>query len=124
MSSGESVRVTAEAESSVYARLVAAVTPVVPVCEPAIYGGDAEAYCTYNATEMPEGFGDDAPHALRYLLQLHYFCPLAGNPLPTVRQLRQAVFDAGFTYPTMEDASDLDGRHYVLEFEEVGGVNG
>lgn len=112
------------AEPSVYARLVAAVLPIVPVCEPAVYGGDAEAYCTYNATELPEGFGDNAPHAVRYLLQLHYFCPLPGNPLPTVRQLQCAVADAGFTYPSLEDASDLDGRHYVLEFDGVGGIDG
>lgn len=98
--------------------------PIVPVCEPAVYGGDAERYCTYNATELPAGFGDDAPQAVRYLLQLHYFCPLTGNPLPTVRQLQAAVLAAGFTYPSMEDASDLDGRHYVLEFEGVSGIHG
>lgn len=103
---------------------MAAVLPIVPVCEPAVYRGDQERYCTYNTTELPAGFGDDAPHAVRYLLQLHYFCPLPGNPLPTVRRLQAAVQAAGFTYPSMEDASDLDGRHYVLEFEEVGGIYG
>lgn len=117
-------KATIAAEPSVYARLVAAVLPIVPVCEPAVYGGDAEAYCTYNATELPEGFGDNAPQSVRYLLQLHYFCPLMGNPLPTVRQLQRAVADADFTYPSLEDASDLDGRHYVLEFEGVSGLNG
>ena len=98
--------------------------PTVPVCEPAVYRGDQECYCTYNATEVPAGFGDDAPHAVRYLIQLHYFCPLLGNLLPTVRQLQAALLAAGFTYPSMEDASDLDGRHYVLEFEGVGGICG
>lgn len=55
--------------------------PIVPVCEPAVYGGDEERYCIYNATELPAGFGDDAPQAVRYLMQLHFFCPLLGNPL-------------------------------------------
>ena len=89
-----------------------------------MYSGNEESYCTYNATELPENFGDNAPHAVRYLLQLHYFCPLLRNPLQTVRKLQCAVADAGFSYPSLEDASDLDGRHYVLEFEEIGDVDG
>ena len=123
MNFGASGRVT-EVDDSVYARLVEAVLPVVPVCVPAVYGGEAESYCTYNATELPDNFGDNAPHAVRHLLQLHYFCPILGNPLPAIRQLQAAVLNAGFTYPALEDASDLDGRHYVLEFEEVGRLYG
>lgn len=96
----------------------------MPVCESGVYTGDADTYCTYNATELPDSFGDNSPHAVRYLMQLHYFCLLRQNPLPTVRLLQRAVADADFTYPSVEDASDLDGRHYVLEFEGVSGVNG
>ena len=35
---------------------------------------------------------------------------------------RQALFQAGFTWPRSEDASDQDGRHFVFECETAEGV--
>lgn len=105
-------------------RIRAAVLPVVPICEPDFYDGEAETYCTFNMEEIPTAFGDDAPHAVRYLIQLHLFAPGWPKP-PSTRQLRKqlcrAVLDAGFTYPEVTNASEKEAQHYVLEFEGVDG---
>ena len=105
-------------------RIRAAVLPVVPVCEPDDYEGEAETYCTFNMTELPIAFGDDRPRAVRYLIQLHLFAP--GYPKrPSTRQmrwdLRRAILDAGFTAPEIVNASERKVQHYVLEFEGVDG---
>lgn len=102
--------------------IIAAVTPVVPVCVPDLYDGNAEAYCTFNYTEVPDVFGDDEPHQIRYLVQLHYYCPTGENSLATRRALFRAILDADFTAPEIENASDETDQHYVFEFEALGGV--
>lgn len=105
-------------------RIRAAVLPVVPVCEPDFYDGLESIYCTFNMNEIPTAFGDDAPHAVRYLIQLHLFAPGWPKP-PTTRQLRwdlrRAILNAGFTAPEITNASEKDEQHYVLEFEWVDG---
>ena len=60
------------------------------------------------------------PRARRWLLQLHYFCPLGYDSVATRVKLCRALHSAGFTYPSEENASDRDGQHYVLEFEGLG----
>lgn len=106
---------------SINERIITAVTPVVAVCEPNYYEGEEEVYCTFNVTENPVAFGDNAPHAIQYLPQLHYYLPLKQNSLATRRALCRAIRDAGFTYPSVTDASDESGQHYVFEFEDVDG---
>ena len=103
------------------AMLREAVLPIVPICEPELYEGEAEEYCTFNATEIPEGFGDNGPRAIRYLFQLHWFLPRGKRPMKTKRELCRAVLEAGFTYPSVENASDQDSQHFVLEFEGIDG---
>lgn len=102
-------------------RIAAAVEPVVAVCVPDEYNGEAEEYCTFNYTEIPEAFGDDAPELIRYSVQLHYFCPLGRNSLSTRQKLRRAILAADFTAPEVIPASDETGQHYVFEFEVLGG---
>ena len=103
-------------------RIVAAVTPIVPVCMANVYTGDAEEYCEYNATEIPDAYGGNRPWAIRYLVQLHWYFPLRSDPRAVKRQIRQAVMaQTGFTCPTVTDASDLDSGHLVFEFEAVDG---
>ena len=100
----------------------AAVEPLVGVCVPGIYTGDAEEYCTYNYNEIPAAFGDNRPHAVRYLVQVHWFLPLKQRPHPKKKALRRALLAVrGFGAPEIEDASDELGQHYVYEFEAVDG---
>ena len=104
-------------------RLCEAVRSVVAVCVPIAYDGDETEYCTFNIDDSPELEGDNVPTQMRHLIQLHYFCPPAGqfDPRSTRRALCRAVLAAGFTYPEVTDAGDLEGGHLVLEFEDVDG---
>ena len=103
-------------------KIRAAVEPLVPVCVPGIYTGEAEEYCTFNDTEISAGFGDNRAHAVRYLVQLHWFLPLKRRPHPKKKALRRALMAVrGFAAPTITDATDGDGQHYVYEFEAVDG---
>ena len=111
----------------VYEAIRAAVLPIVPVCEPDIYRGEAEEYTTFSMTELPAAHGDDEPRAVRYLVQLHYFLRRTDRPRSphkTKRALCRAVLDAGFTYPEVTNAGEADWQHYVLEFEGVEGFAG
>lgn len=112
---------------SINATIKAAVEPIVPICVPDLYSGTATEYCTFNYTELPDSFGDETPGAIRYLVQLHYFCPYIGkngsyfNPYTKKKQLKNALLNAGFTYPSVTNASDADGQHIVFETEYVDG---
>ena len=99
----------------------AAITPIVPECVPDQYGGTATEYCTFNYSEIPDAFGDELPGAIRYLVQLHYFLPTGTNPCAKKKQLKNALLNAGFTYPSVTNASDADGQHYALECEYSDG---
>lgn len=107
---------------SISERIKAAVTPIVPEFASDVYTGDADSYCVFNATEMPYGFGDNRPRAIRYLAQLHWYFPMRTDPRDTKRALRAAVGSLrGCTWPTVTDARDLSGGHLVFEFEAVDG---
>ena len=104
-------------------RIREAVTPIVPEFASVVYTGDADSYCVLNATEMPEGFGDDRPRAIRYLAQLHWYFPLRTDPRDTKRALRAAIGGLrSCTWPTVTDATDRDGGHLVFEFQAVDGA--
>ena len=116
---------------SINERIIEAVTPVVSVCVPEPYDPDSEAavleYCTFNYTELPDDFGDDGPEVIRYLIRLNYYAPLSAvngasnNTLNTRKALRKAIHGAGFTYPSIENATDNEYQHFVYEFEDVDG---
>ena len=106
--------------------IIQAVTPIVPVCVPDMYQPDAgetpaEVYCTFNYTELAEGIGDNAAHLTRALVQVHYFAPLKASTLAVRHALRDAIAAVdNFTLPSIENATDETGQHYVLEFDAVG----
>lgn len=99
--------------------LVATVTPVVPEVQADRYTGDAPEYCTFNYTEDADAIGDDGSGETVYYIQLHYLLPLGRDGYATRRRLRDAVVAAGFTRPTVTNASDDTDQHWVLEFEGV-----
>lgn len=106
--------------------IIAVVSPVVPVCVPDILVTKAgetppERYCTFNYTELAEGIGDNAAHLTRALVQVHYFAPLRESTIKTRHALRDAIAAVDdFTLPSIENATDETGQHYVLEFDAVG----
>lgn len=107
---------------SIEAKIISAVTPIVEVCVPTLYEGKEAEYCEMNVEEMPTAHGDDVPHALRYLVQLHYYFPPVGhNPNAKKKALRRALGAQDGTTPTVTNASDEVSGHLVFEFEMVDG---
>ena len=106
---------------SINKRIIDAVVPIVPDCVPDHYEGETEEHCTFQYSEIPESFGDDSPEAIRYMIQLHYYAPSGLNTLTIRKALRRSIHGAGFTYPSVENASDELCQHYVLEFEDMDG---
>ena len=89
---------------------------------PILYTGTgAVKYIVWNYSVIPAVFADSAPHAARYLVQIHLYWPHRENPTDTLRQIDWAVFNAGFTWPSMTDASDSEGQHWVLECQYADG---
>lgn len=109
------------------AKIVAAVTPIVAICEPDEYTPEsgeatAEEYCTYNFDSIPMGFGDNAPRSTRDLVQVHWYLPKGRRPHEKRLALCRALYKAGFTYPSVQNASDSTGQHWVFECETLGEV--
>ena len=109
-------------------QIIAAVTPVVPVCVPDLLVTEAgetppEEYCTFRFDLISDALGDNRAHAMRALVQVHYLAPLRSNTAATRRKLWAALADVeDFTAPDITPASDQTGQHYVFEFEALGGV--
>lgn len=103
--------------------LIRAVRPIVPVCVPDDYDGEEEEYCVFSATELGDCFGDDGPTAIRFLVSLHYYLPRGRNPIAKKKQLARALSGAGFTWPSITNASDGNGQHYVFECEWAEGAD-
>lgn len=107
---------------SIEAAIIDAVTPIVAVCVPTLYEGEEAEYCEMNTEEVPTAYGDDVPHAIRYLVQVHYYFPPVGhNPNATKKALRRTLGGLGGTWPTITNASDEVSGHLVFEFEMVDG---
>ena len=101
--------------------IIKTVSPVVKPVVPNLYTGESVRYCTFNYSEMPAGNGDNAAHLTRAVVQVHYFAPLRESTIKMRHALRDAIAAAdNFTLPSIENATDETGQHYVLEFDAVG----
>lgn len=106
---------------SVDEALKAALDPLEIPYSPNLYTGDATEYITTNFQIIPEVYAERAPRAARYLVQVHYCLPNGRNPNATIRTISRALWNQGVTWPSVENASDESGLHYVLECEYVNG---
>lgn len=88
---------------------------------PNVYTGEELAYLVYNYYVIPEVYANSVSHASRYSIQLHLYLPQKTNPNTLKLSIINACIDNGFTYPSMTNASDRDGQHYVFEFEYCNG---
>lgn len=103
-------------------RLTTALAPFGDDIDNAVGFSRHDRHYAFNYAILPTAFADDAPHYERYLVQVHFFAPLNENVSKRKRQTKQALFDAGFTWPSITDASDEDGRHIVFECEIAEGI--
>ena len=88
---------------------------------PNVYTGEDTSYLVYNYYTMPEVFAEGVSMACRYGIQLHLYLPHKVNPNTTKLSIISACVNNGFTFPSMTNASDGDGQHYVFEFEYCNG---
>ena len=84
------------------------------------YTGDEDIYFVMTINAFPDDFADDGPQHIKYLCSVHLYCPHTFNTMGIKRQIKKALHDAGFTYPTEIDASD-ETQHIVFEFEGADG---
>ena len=108
---------------NVNALIKAALDPFGDPVEYGAYVGAAETYYVFNGSTLGSDYGDDEPGHERHLVQVHFFCPLKVDALIRQKRTKQALFAAGFTWPSMIDATDTESRHYVFECEYVAGVD-
>lgn len=106
-------------------RIETAVKPIVPICVPKQYGGDATEYCTYNYTETPDLFGDDEPEVIRCQVQVHWMFPWSPNAsemadvLSKKKKLRRALASVFEVWPTVTPAGDGEWEHFVFEGQAI-----
>lgn len=108
---------------TVDARIVSALSPFGDDVENAISHSTDRQYYAFNYTTIPTDFADDAPGHERYLVQVHFFAPLAANITARKLATKRALYTAGFTWPQETDATNENGRHIVLECEIAEGVD-
>jgi hypothetical protein len=114
---------------SVASGIIAAVASTGYPVQQVSYDGTATTYFVLNMNAIPADFADDAPQHDRWLVQLHLFAPFSLNTTTICRQVRDALFAAGYSYPSQIDASEntraSDGteQHIVFEFEAVEAVS-
>lgn len=108
---------------SVEARVKAALDPFGDSVEKSLLyaaaGQRPPRYYTFLCESAGDDFGDDEPGCEHWLVYVHLFAPLGETCLQQVRETKEALFRAGFTWPRCTDATDQDGQHYVLECETV-----
>ncbi|MBQ8616387.1 MAG: phage tail protein [Clostridia bacterium] len=107
---------------SVDSMLVAALTPFGFDVDNGVSFSKGRTYFAFNYTVIPADYADDAPCHERYLVQVHFFCPLDMNVTTLKKSVRQALFAAGFTWPAIVPDSDENGRHLIFECEIAEGV--
>ena len=102
--------------------LTGALSAVLPgAVFPQVYTGPLLRYAVWDYNVLPEVWAEQAPHAARYLVQVHFYLPHKENPQEAILALSRALFNAGLTWPSITDATDADGQHWVLECEYADG---
>lgn len=94
-------------------------------CSPNTYEGEEKRYFTFDsADERGTDFGDDEPSCIAVDMQVHFFLPIEENGaqinyLQLKKQVREALFSAGFTYPEVTETTEPENniRHLIYECE-------
>lgn len=102
---------------SIDAQIITAVKTVIDDVSPNVYTGTKTTYCVYTYNELLALNAESKPNAIRYLIMVNLYMPNGKNPNTLKKALCHALWSAGFTYPTITNASDPQGQHYSLECE-------
>lgn len=101
--------------------LKSTLSQILPELAPNQYTGNALEYIVWNYNLTPVIFADSTPDAARYFVQVHMYLPSGVNPIQKRIDICRAMHTAGFTYPSVTNASDKSGQHYVFECEYADG---
>lgn len=112
-----------EREMSIESRIRTALASFEHKVYPDTYNGSDKTYFVFNYNTIPDDFGGNQPWHDRALVQVHLFCPHDLNTVQMRKDIKLALLGAGFTYPSMINASDADSQHWVFEFETVEAVD-
>lgn len=88
-------------------------------CYANTYTGKDDTYFVFNYNVVPDSYGDDEPEYARYIIQVHFYCPMTLDTVEIAKKVRLALEKMGFTYPEQVDASDEEGQHIVFECEGI-----
>lgn len=103
-----------------------ALTPLGLPVYPVLYTGDELEYIVVNHNAIPQVAAERVPNAALHLCTVRYFLPWKKNPNPMILRISQALFDAGFSLPSVTEAGDKEGQIYALEcvYVNAGGAYG
>lgn len=93
--------------------------PVYP--EP--YEGTELEYITFNYSEYGRVWAEGRPDCIEYDLQVHWWFPRGKSPYPRKKKIREALYAAGMTWPSITNASDDEGQHLVFEGVMIGDLD-
>jgi hypothetical protein len=83
-----------------------------------IYKGSNDKYITFNfIDDRAELFADDAPIENTVDLQIHFFAPKNYNHMNDKKTIRNSLYNAGFSYPTIQTFYENDTELFHLVFE-------
>lgn len=82
-----------------------------------VYKGAKDKYIVFNfEDERADFFADDEPITDIVYLQIHFFAPRTFNFVNTKNQIRSALKNAGFSYPSIQTfyEDETDYNHLVF----------
>lgn len=109
---------------SVNQQIIEALSPTGWLVAADVKQAETNQYFVFNYDSLGDNFGDNAPHDERYLIQIHLFCPSTLDTVDLRNTVKRLLFESDFTFPSVYDASDEDGQHWVFECETVVAVYG
>jgi protocatechuate 3,4-dioxygenase beta subunit len=95
-------------------------TPITPKIAAHTYTDDDPEYAVFSYYTTPSDYYDDKPDHEVYHISVKYVAPIGKNVLATRRSIKNALFDAGFTYPSETDISEGKYQVYIYECERLG----
>lgn len=113
-----------EREVSIESQIRTALASFEHKVYPDTYNGSDKTYFVFNHNTIPDDFGSNQPNHERALIQVHLFCPHTFDSVKLRKDIKLALLGAGFTYPSMTNASDEDGQHWVFEFQVAEATDG
>lgn len=95
---------------TVYERTLSAVSQFGIPAAPQVYTGASDQYFSIDVQVTETIDGDDSPEYAYYQVTLSLFTPLRMDTVSLCMDVQQAIFDAGFSFPTVTPGGTaLDG---------------